>query len=531
MKMDRKFQNLQFFADAEDRPERRSAQRSSRLPGWLNGKVIALIAGGLALVVVLVILFSALSSGGSKFDMIDRELLLADLGERDSLHFYVGGKMLDTRQDTEDFNDWQVSMDGQVAWFLVEEKKDEEVLYVLNDEDILYVVENPQQILMSETGTALAYIAEDELFLYTVDKKSSENIAADVTNIFAISPDGKTVAYTDADGLCYIYNDGKTAELMEEVTVLSVSDGGKYIYCISEDEEGADCLYLYNTKGQIGLVASGVCVENAIFYTNKAHTQLIFQAEGKIGNRWYAVEKDELEENVHNLNSADNFKPLIPENAQICEEGSLRVLGVDSLTEMVYQSYDVDDATMKLVYVSNQWGTSTLVSKVTEAQIGATGEMIYYAKSDRLYSIEAVAGAQSTQLAADVQSFTVTSDGEGVYYLTEEGNAFYQKGSKAVKIGEFVEELTVTYDGYALFVSEGALYSADRSDKVKTVVADFVGGSVEAAADGTYYRIVEDDICIVYGASSGIKFERLAEEDVLPETPDNGNNNDNKTGV
>lgn len=528
MKMDRKFPNLQFFADAEEyRPTRRASKKSGRLPGWLNGKVIALIAGGLALIVILMIVLSSLSSGG-KFEMLDRELLPANFGDKDSLHFFVGGKKLDTKLDAESFNDWKSSMDGKVAWFTVDEEEDE-VLYVLDGESILWVAENPQQITMSATGAALAYIADEELCLYTVDKKSSERIASDITTVMAISPDGKTVAYTDGDGLCYIYNDGKTFDLAEDVTVLSVSDGGKYIYCIGEDEEENTCLYLYSTKGQQGLVASGVNTdEDAVFYTNKDHSQLIFQAEGKSGYKWYAVEKNELEDDRHTLNSADHFDPLTPENAQIYHSGSLMVLGVENLTDMVYCSSDKDDTTMKLIHVSGNWETSTLVSKVTEAQIGEDGKTIYYAKVDKLFTIEATAGAQSEQLADKIKSFTVTSDGAGVYYLNEEGVAFYQKGSKVEQIGEEVEELIVTSDGYALFVSNGSLYSSNRGGKVQTVVDDFLGGSVEVCADGTYYRVADGDSYIVYGASDGIKFEELGEEIIEPEK-DNGSNNDNQT--
>lgn len=532
MNKNQKFGRLQFFAETEEyRPTRRASRRSSRLPSWLNGKIIALIAGGLALVVVLGIVISSLSSGG-KFEMLDRELRPANFGDRDSLHFFVGGKKLDTKLDAESFNDWKTSMDGRVAWFTVDEEE-EEVLYVLDGESILWVAENPQQITMSATGAALVYIADEELCLYTVNKKSSERIATDITDVLAISPDGKTVAYTGTDGLCYIYSDGKTMELAEDVAVLSVSDGGKYIYCIGQDEEGNACLYLYTTKGQQGLVATGVKTgADAVFYTNKDHSQLIFQAEGKSGYRWYAVEKNELEDSRHNLNSADAFEPLIPEDAQSYHSGSLMVLGVENLTDMVYCSSDEDDTSMKLIYVSSNWETSTLVSKVTEAQIGEDGKTIYYAKGSRLFSIEAKAGAQSKQLADKIERFTVTSDGQGVYYLNEEGVAFYQKGSKVEQIGENVEELTVTADGCALFVSNGSLYSSDRGGKVKTVVEDFVNGSVEACADGTYYRVADGDSCTVYGASSGIKFEELGEEDILeePEEPDNADkDNTDKT--
>lgn len=523
MKNNNEFGHLQFFAETEEyRPTRRASRKSSRLPGWLNGKTIALVVGCLALVVVLAIVISSFSAGG-KFDMIDRELLPANFGDRDSLHFFVGGKKLDTKLDAEAFNDWKSSMNGQVAWFTVDEEEDE-VLYVLDGENILWVAENPQQITMAETGAALVYIADEELCLYTVNKKSGEKIATDITDILAISPDGKTVAYTDAEGVCYIYSEGKTVSLDEDVTVLSVADGGKFIYCIGQDEENNTCLYLYTIKGQQGLVASGVNTdEDAVFYTNKDHSQLIFQAEGKSGYRWYAVEQNELEDSRHNLNSADIFEPLIPEGAQSYNSGSLTVLGVENMTDMVYCSHDEDDTSMKLIYVSSNWETSTLVSKVTEAQIGEDGKTIYYAKGSRLFSIEAKAGAQSKQLAEKVESYAVTPDGEGVYYLNEDGVAFYQKGNKVEQIGENVEELTVTYEGYALFVSNGSLYCSEQGDKVKTVVEDFVDGYVEAAADGTYYRISDGEYYVVYGASSGIKFEKLGEEDLWeePEEPDN----------
>lgn len=488
--------------------------RSVSKKTWI---MIAGITAAVLVLLVLIVVVSSNMSAGGKFDMMDREVIYKAFDD-ETIYFLTNGEKVDSRLDAEKLESWNTSMDGNVAYFTVKEGKDV-VLYVLSGKDVLYVTENADQVMMTETGSAVAYIENEELYLYDVNKASAEKVATEVESLMTISPDGKTVAFMGLDDMTYLCNEGKLTEMTEETTVVSISNGGKYIYCIEMNEEDVPCLYLYNLKGNVGLVAEDVNTENATFYTNKEHTQLIFQAMGRSDYKWYAVEKKELEDEKHDLSSTDLFAPVVPVGAQRYDRDGLIVLGVESLSGMAYSTADVDDETAKLVFVNSGWETSILVSKVTNIQINANGDKIYYMKSGRLFSIEAKARAQSNQLADDVVSYVITSDGKTVYYIDENEILYYQKGEKNLELSEDVQQLYVTHDGYALFVSEDSLYSADGS-KTSTVVDDFEAGYVITAADCTYYAVEEDASLTFYISANGLKFKDigvLLEDSKFPE--------------
>lgn len=527
-----------------------SQKKSSHFSGKKLVKPLAVVAAVLVVVILAVLVVSSFTSGG-KFDMIDRTALPV-IFDDETIYFLTDGGKIDSRLDAEGIKEWNASMDGNVAYFTAQEEEDV-MVYVLAGENVYPVTENVDQILMAETGSALAYVLEEELYVYTVDKKTTEKVVSDVEKIVTISPDGKTLAYVGLDGFSYVINDGKVVEIGEDVTVISVSDGGKYIYTIEENEEGDTCLVLRNLKGVVGVVAVGVKdtqtatpgagnngnttgdnngttddgnkneggdqpsaqttttnVTIPLFYTNKDHTQLIFQAQGRSGYKWYAVEKKELEDEKHDLSGADLLRPVMPAQAQSYTRGDLMILGMDSISDMVYSAADAEDESLKLVYINQKWETSTLVSKVTNVQVGEDGENVFYVKNARLFTISAEAGAQSLQVADDVKSFQVTSDGKGVYFVDEDDCLYYSKSSGSAKmVAEGVDALYITQDGYALFTFEDSLYGVKGTGKVETLVEDFTGGQVWIAAECTYYVVDEDDSMTVYAATRGVKFEKL----------------------
>lgn len=494
-----------------------NAQNKKRV----SKKLIAAIAGIGAALVVLVVVLALLMKGGSSssssFDKVKREILRCIFEDDEIVKFVYGGKKVDSRmdsEDTEDFRNWDPSMDGKSASITFREDEDN-ILYLYSGEKMLQIAENPQQYMMAQNGAAIAYLNEDdELYLYRTSKKGSEKITDDVQCIFALSPDGKSVAYADNDDTTYIYNDGKSRKLGDEVYVLTVSDGAKYIYGIAENEDDDDelCLNLYNTKGLVGEVSDKIDYE-ANFYTNAAHTQLIFQLES---GKWYAVEKKGDRQSLGA--AADYLEPLVPENTQTYTyNGSYArvwVLGVNSLSNLAYAFRDIGEGTAKISYINSEWSPSLLANKVSASpypQLNAKGTMLYFCKSDKLYCVEVKEGAETTQLAEEVKQFVVDDNG-AVYYIDEYDTLCYvKKGKEAKEIwDEDVDELYVTNDGTILFVSDDSLYTASKgSVKKKPVVEDFVEGWIYIAADCTYYVIGEDDEYLLYAATDGVKFEKV----------------------
>lgn len=516
--------------------EKTRQERTGRKPS--SGKklpVKALVAVGAVVLAVLLIVIVAMNlpSGGGDYHVADRTVLPVTFDD-DTIYFLAGGDKIDSRLDSDEIIDWVSSMDGGVVYFSAKEGSDI-MVYVLSGKSVLPVTENVDQVLLSESGAALAYVLDEELYLYRVEKKTTEKLASDVEQIITISPDGETVAYMSTDDVCYIQSGKSVLEMGEDITVVSVSDEGKYIYTIEEDEDGQMCLNLYNMKGSVGVVATGVKYEQSpvsttptdkegsnttenvtdtvvapLFYTNADHSQLIFQAEARSGYKWYAAEKNGLEDDNHDLTAADLLTPVLPSNVQTCTRQDLKVLGVDSLSDALYTTSNVDDESMKMVYVDADWQTATLVSKVTNVQIDVNGELAYYMKNGSVHCVEVSAGAQPKTLAEEVASYQVSSDGKGIYYMNGYSELYYQKTEgQARQVYEDVDEYYVNKDGYVLFTSEYGLYCAKGADSVQTLTEEFETGYVMVTADCTYYVVEEDDSLNIYAASSGVKFQKL----------------------
>lgn len=517
--------------------EKTRQERTGRKPSSgkkLPVKALAAVGGVVLAILLIVIVAVNLPGGGSGDYYIADRTVLPVIFDDDTIYFLADGEKIDSRLDADEIIDWEPSMDGNVVYFSAKEGSDT-MAYVLSGKSILTVTDNADQVLLSESGAALAYVQDEELYLYRVAKKTAEKLASDVEQIIAISPDGETVAYMSIDDVCYIQSGKNTLEMGEDITVISVSNEGKYIYTIEEDEEGRMCLNLYNMKGSVGVVATGVkdvqtvipvlpdegqqgstgekaalTVDVPLFYTNADHSQLIFQAEAKSGYKWYVTEKEGQEDNKHDLTAADLLKPVLPANVQTYTRGDLTVLGVDSLNDALYSTSNAKDESMKMVYVDKDWQTATLVSKVTEIQIDLTGELAYYMKNGSVYSVEVSAGAQPKTLADEVASYKVSSNGKGIYYMDDYGVLFYQKtDGQSKQVYEDVDEYYVNKDGYVLFTSEYGLYCAKGADSVQTLTEDFETGYVMVTADCTYYVVEEDDSLNIYAASSGMKFQKL----------------------
>lgn len=483
--------SLQFFGG------RRRVSGGGRLRKW--------VFLGLAAVILLaaVLLVRGLLSGDTSAAGRTVQPVIMDDG---TLYFLTGGTLIDSHLDATQVDDWAVSMDGEVACFRLNEGNST-VVYLLHGKDVYWVAQDPRQVMLSQSGQTLAYLLDGELYLYDLDKKTAQKQLEDVAAITALSPDGRTVAYTDSAGLSHLLVSGKQTELGSGLQILSVCNGGKYAYVL----EG-DSLYLYSQKGREGLVSAGVDL-SAPIYTNETHDQLIFRAAAKSGQRWYAVGKRELEENRHDLSTAEVLEPVLAQGTPCVENPRLTALGCKSLTGLLYCGTQIGQDGGRLMYVGKDWATSTLVSNAQDVALSTDGTLVFYRKGDRVFCAEAKAGAQSDQIAQDAAKLIIAPDGKGVYYLDAAGTLYYcKRGAEAVSLLDKVQQLDVTHDGYALAQTADGLYACKRSGQTTQLATQ--ADRVQVLANGTYYCADS----LLYGAAKGIKMKELGVPALFPLT-------------
>ena len=87
------------------------------------------------------------------------------------------------------------------------------------------------------------------------------------------------------------------------------------------------------------------------------------------------------------------------------------------------------------------------------------------------------------ELAEDVRDFAATPDGSAVYYINEDEELIWQKGTKEGKrIADDVDYVFTTHDGYCFFESDDELFSVKDGGKKVRIADDlydiYVTGSV-----------------------------------------------------
>ena len=451
------------------------------------------VIGGFALLVVLAIVSSILTSGNG-FVNVKQDVELVENG--DTLHIFVNGKEIKDTIDlpvrknsqgedivdseTEEAEYYYVSsigsMDCKVTaiWvygttyeFFSEDKWDYDSyscgdLYVLNGKKIQKVAEDVVSYDMSVTGKSIAYMTRNDrdaefepetytLNLYTVGNKKTAKVSSDVGKTSVeLSPDGKSVAYFEGDFEInaeekeytaeyelMLYSGKKSTKITDkEVRLAGISNGGKYIYAIRiEKKEDADTeysLYCYNKKGE-GTKIKAVDTDYE-FFLNKDHTQILFYNEGKT----YIANKNKEPIRA----SSKVIRLMTPDTAKYITNSY--TYPVKNLFDQIYICSDRETTALGYTYTydaylikKNPEKNKRLIANATSIAMDDSAEYLYYTtKSDDLKCAKISDGdkaaTKAKEIAQDVDSFLVTSNRKLVYFISDD-NLYCVNGKKGGK--------------------------------------------------------------------------------------------------
>lgn len=130
---------------------------------------------------------------------------------------------------------------------------------------------------LAASGNGIAYYNADH-GVELMDTNTGEITVIEESGGFygvTISPDGKTVAYSDGKGI-YLYRNGKSEQIMFRdmmLGVVSVADDGKYVFVF--DWLNDKSLYCLDSEGFI--LEKITEIRNCNFITNKENTQIGFK--------------------------------------------------------------------------------------------------------------------------------------------------------------------------------------------------------------------------------------------------------------
>lgn len=502
-----------------------------------------ILLGAAGAILVLVLLFSIVGALSKSPAYEVREHTITPLTVGDEIAFFYDGKEVEGRADG--MRDvYYSSLDGSVL--LIPTKVTESVpapydtptsrkttttLYVVTKKGAVEVAENPKAWALSLDGKTVAYVDEyDSLYLYTVKNGKSKEIAQDVSaKGLTLSPNGKKATYLtedtktvtpEGDGAVstevtvytmFVYNGKKSVEIGEDIMPLGLDDSAKYVYYIDIEK---NALYCTNLKGDSKKISSDVTYSLFNLFTfNKDHTEIVFTSNGKTYISKKGDEKIKIGSTSLLLCAPDNSELHVSLDTVLTF-----TYGIETFAEKYFASPEGTEAGSDIVYVDKKLEADKKVKNVRGALISDDLETLYYLKNGKLYRLDlSKKDAEPHEVADDVTSFDIMADGSAVYFINDSDELMYAKGKKkAKKIGDDVHSVEITHDGIALFLvdyedNEGTLYSSKKGGKKKQVANDV--SSVDALTNVTYiYSDVSESGAVASAATKGTKFKAIAED-------------------
>lgn len=473
-----------------------------------NKLIVGGALGGIALFILVCIIISIATSGNG---YISVKSSVADILVDDgNIVIIRDANLIKTDIEAESYTSAQRSIDGSVIALLT----NNETLHVLKGNKVINVAEDVYSFKLSVDGNGIAYMVEDDgeyvLNLYNIGSKKNSAISSEVSSTtYDISPDGKSVCYYEANSddenvLYYATASKKTKISSSNVTLVGLSNGGKYIYAVGKNDDGNKFLYVYNTKGDRQKLG-GISTVSVAF--NSDHTQVLFYNDGKT----YISTKGKDSVKI----SSSVIRLLIAPNSSVFSDGKHGTYPVKNLYDHAYSGTDSSDNYSVWYIRKNTEKSCKLVSNVRNVQLDASAEYLYYIYDGELRVVEISKGDSASEkykvLGDDVEGYLVTSDRSKVYYYDDDTlySANGKTGSGKKTVASDVEAIDISGKDVVFYLTEdGDLYATSNGGKGKKVLSDIL--YVYAADNECIYAVAEDT---VYASTGGKNLKKIYEKD------------------
>ena len=339
---------------------------------------------------------------------------------------------------------------------------------------------------------------EGELRIFDGDKAQTISSEFYPSGNFCVSPDGKTVVYTaDYDGeeyTTYIWNNGKSSELGENLIPIAVSNGGKLIY-FGDNEK----LYVQRGDNKTRLTSAE---DINIAYFNKDNSEILF---GTYDKTYLCVNGDERFSLDGSLNSL-----LLPTGVNVAYSAGYQIVNANiGSFENVF--YTTDSG----VYRITEDHESERAARANDAAMLADdGETIFYLNSGAVYSINGFdTSAQAKRIVDDsVSYFDISGNGNTIHYLTDEGELYYQKGDAEPKLIDY--DLQSSSNQFAVhdqsntvfYINDGELFSSKSGEKA-SIVSAVDDDNLTIVAGSMLISVYDENYEQAYWSADGATFK------------------------
>ncbi len=454
--------------------------------------------GGIAVaaIVVIVVLFNVLGGLFQSDNFTANEDLLIRFTYEDDHIEVINSNGKSVELDTEEVYRTATNFDGSAMLVLDYDG----VLYLIADAKEVEIAEDVSSYAISDDGSYIAYIVEDDgeytVCYYSVSKDEALDVeeTEDKISALALSPDGKTLAYTtyaDGEYTAYLVEYGKDAEKFEKNSyIYALSDSAKYIYYVDTD----DMTFFVRTGDEDEKLAADAGDMSYIYY-NVDYTECLYVYGGVTYISVKGGEKTKL--------VSDSFYGLVAP------------AGITAKS-MGNSSYHYNISTFKetfavlgddIAYISKKYELEKIDDTSAVQLLSDNSSIIYQDGSDFVKYTSKDLDDPAKEYETDGYPITWVSsdDGKIIYFVNDDQELFYTKGENdPEKIADDVASIVMIPGTTTVFFlmdysnDSGVLYySANGKDKVK----------VDGGGDVTMMAVYGDEIIYLANYDTDDGFE------------------------
>ena len=453
-----------------------------------SGRIIAIAAGCVVVLAVVLILVKATGNGGSGtiYHYVDsKEGVLA---------LPVFDAVLDMNGKAKEVEDKVASTCMSIDRKTVCYTTDSGDLYVVrHDLDPVRVAEDIQEARISTDGKFVTYLLDGAIFVYDVDKANKVKVASEVARSgWAMSPDGKSILYVkdEEDGSLYLAGVGRESEkVASNAEPLVVENGGKHYFFAKKKDDGT-VLYIGDTREdqKLGTLGRPVLLCNRtggdILYVDGKDATYVYHAGEPGSVKVMGKTRDEVY-----LNTLTSFS--CSSRTQVIDTASFK--GVLLTAEE------------SLYWINDQYEAVKVTSRCGQYMLSEDGGTVLYIANDRLCKTKLNDDMKEEVLYGKetVEVFAASADLSKVYFVTDEDNLYYLTGTDTGEklVVDFQDDGQMAYneaERKLYYIDEGDLYSVgskasskQRADADADGLVQSMGGcllkGISYSKDGKIY--------------------------------------------
>ncbi|MBR0134582.1 MAG: hypothetical protein IJM18_00145 [Clostridia bacterium] len=276
-------------------------------------------------------------------------------------------------------------------------------------------------------------------------------ISSDPVDEYALSPNGKTVIFTNGDGSeLFICQNAKTKSLGGGLAPVSVSDNGNHIYAYSASD---NALYYVRKNAKSTFIRGNIGPE---IYLNSKHTEVVFSVHSGPGIVITMICSGGKEP-VEIINTVDSVAPVLPATAY--STGMLEVKKGGYVLTCPMSSFDNRlFAGEGLVKYTKKGSTVIDPKPITDAVATDDYRTVYYVTDGNLQRVSVKSSSEPERISIDCMRFRISSSGAVIWYTDGANTLHYLRGKRNVEIATNVSEFQINRSGSeAVFIANGVV--------------------------------------------------------------------------